>query len=95
MDNEQKEIDASVRASRLHALVQTNEWGEFDKMMTDIYTFNLQRLIEAEDAEARGYVKCIDLIWSKLHDNIRYGDAVRKAMLERYKQKGSSESSPA
>lgn len=90
MENEQKELDASVKASRLHALTQRPEWGEFEKLMTDLYTGALSTLVEKESPEARGTVKCIDLIWSKLHDNIRYGEKIRRALLEKYK-KGSEE----
>jgi hypothetical protein len=92
MAENQKNIDASVRASRLHALTHHSEWGEMQKILMDIYTTNLAVLIEKEHSEARGAVKCIDLIWSKLYDNIRFGEKIRVEMLDKYKNQIKGES---
>jgi hypothetical protein len=85
--DEQKQIDATVRAGRLHSLTQVGEWSEFQKLLDELYDAELTKLIEHENAESRGFVKCIDLIWSKLYDNIRYGRKSAKSLSEKYADK--------
>ena len=89
MNEPVKEVNASVKGSRLHALVCTNEWSEFEKLVQDIYQTNLTLLIESENPEARGAIKCIDSMMSKLYDDIRFGDRCRGKVTEFYKNKGA------
>lgn len=92
MDKEQEQIDATVKAGRLHALTQVSEWSEFQKLLDGIYDSALSELKEKENPEARGVVKCIESIWSKLFDGIRYGRRSAKSLSEIYADKIKGES---
>ena len=85
--DEQKQVDATVKAGRLHALTQVPEWSEFTKLLDELYDAELQKLIAKENAESRGFVQCIDLIWSKLYDGIRFGRRSAKSLSEKYADK--------
>jgi hypothetical protein len=87
MDKEQEQINATVRAGRLHALTQVPEWSEFKLLLDELYDAELGKLIEKENPESRGMVKCIDLIWSKLFDGIRFGRKSAKSLSETYADK--------
>jgi hypothetical protein len=87
MSEDQKKIDITVSAGRLQALIQVPEWSEMEKLLDSIYQAELGKLKEKENPEARGFVKCIDLIWSKVFDTIRYGKKLSTAISDEYKQK--------
>ena len=87
MSEDQSKINVTVRAGRLQALLQCPEWSEMEKLLDEIYSAELGKLKEKENPEARGFVKCIDLIWSKVFDTIRYGKKLSTAISDEYKNK--------
>lgn len=94
MSEDQGKIDAQIKASRLHALTQTTEWQEFEKLMISVYEGAITTLIQKDDGVSRGTVQCIETLWSKLYDGIRYGEKCRRDVLEKYKKGSLKLSSP-
>lgn len=85
----EKEIKASLKGSRLHALTCYPEWKEFLSLVDEYLDVNLQKLISGEDPEARGAILLIRDMMAKMGDDIRFGDICRQKVTEFYKPKVS------
>lgn len=76
-----------LRGQRLKTLTQMAEWSEFLAIVKEEYDTNWKKLMKSEDSEARGALKAIDRILSKVQDNKKFGESCAKELWDRTNQK--------
>ena len=70
------------KGHRLGVLIQTPEWREFLTLCFAEYDSLLLRVIDKEDAEARGGIKTLNSIFQSIYGNIKFGEDCRKKFFE-------------
>ena len=86
----EKEREADIRGQRLTVLSSLPEWQEFIAICETEYDAALQHMLKGDEKEvweARGCVKTLDRILSKVNDRINYGAQCRKKIWEKMNAK--------
>ena len=75
--------DKINEGARLSQLQQAPGWSEFIKICEEEYETAFNCLMKGEDEYARGAMRCIENLLSKVQDGIKFGYSMRKKILER------------
>ena len=80
----EQELQLEARKGDLfRALKSSNEYKEFIKVLSDMYSEALQELIEKDSLESRIKMKTIDELISKIDNDIRISDMAHEDLMNK------------